>query len=115
MLRGVVAAPYLIDGNEIHISASIGISPYEANISRPEVMMIQADLALYRAKQDGVSLAREFKRGFGQRHPVRLNASLADGSLLRLGLRRHDPQHLERLRDYFGADTIAGHDCNLHR
>ena len=68
----------------------------------------------YRAKQDGVSLAREFKRGFGQRHAVRLYASLADGSLLRFGLRRHDPQHLESLRDYFGADTIAGHDCNLH-
>ena len=48
-----VAAPYLIDGNEVHISASIGISPYARDISRPEVMMIQADLALYRAKQDG--------------------------------------------------------------
>ena len=48
-----VAAPYLIDGNEVHISASIGISPYAPDISRPEVMMIQADLALYRAKQDG--------------------------------------------------------------
>jgi diguanylate cyclase (GGDEF)-like protein len=48
-----VAAPYLIDGNEIHISASIGISSYAPDISRPEVMMIQADLALYRAKQDG--------------------------------------------------------------
>ncbi|MBX9841432.1 MAG: EAL domain-containing protein [Xanthobacteraceae bacterium] len=48
-----VAAPYVIDGNEIHVSASIGISPYEPDIARPEVMMIQADLALYRAKEDG--------------------------------------------------------------
>jgi diguanylate cyclase (GGDEF)-like protein len=48
-----VAAPYMIEGNEIHISASIGISPYAPDISRPEVMMIQADLALYRAKEEG--------------------------------------------------------------
>jgi diguanylate cyclase (GGDEF)-like protein len=48
-----VAAPYMIDGNEIHIAASIGISPYASNITRPDVMMIQADLALYRAKEDG--------------------------------------------------------------
>jgi diguanylate cyclase (GGDEF)-like protein len=53
-----VAAPYMIDGNEIHISASIGISPYASNISRPEVMMIQADLALYRAKEEGRSCFR---------------------------------------------------------
>jgi diguanylate cyclase (GGDEF)-like protein len=48
-----VAAPYRIDGNEIHISASIGIAPYAPDITRPEAMMIQADLALYRAKEDG--------------------------------------------------------------
>ena len=68
-----VAAPYLIDGNEIHISASIGISPYARDISRPEVMMIQADLALYRAKQDGRNCfrfhsARHGPRGRGARH-----------------------------------------------
>ena len=48
-----VAAPYLIAGNEIHISASIGISLYASDVTRPEAMMIQADLALYRAKEDG--------------------------------------------------------------
>ena len=37
-----VAAPYMIEGNEIYISASIGISPYAPDISRPDVMMIQA-------------------------------------------------------------------------
>ncbi len=53
-----VAAPYRIDGNEIHISASIGISPYAPNIASPEVMMIQADLALYRAKEHGRNCLR---------------------------------------------------------
>jgi predicted signal transduction protein with EAL and GGDEF domain len=42
-----------IDGNEIHISASIGIFPYVLGVMQPEAMMVQADLALYRAKEDG--------------------------------------------------------------
>ena len=49
----IVAAPYVIDGNEIHVSASIGIAPYAPEVDRPEAMLIQADLALYRAKADG--------------------------------------------------------------
>ena len=49
----IVAEPYNIDGNIVHISASIGISRYAAEVAGPEAMMIQADLALYRAKEDG--------------------------------------------------------------
>jgi diguanylate cyclase len=49
----VIAEPYNIDGNIIHISASVGISRYAAEIEGPDAMMIQADLALYRAKEDG--------------------------------------------------------------
>ena len=49
----VVAAPYTIDGNEVRVTASIGISCYSTEIAGPEAMMMQADLALYRAKEDG--------------------------------------------------------------
>ena len=49
----IVAEPYVIDGNEVHISASIGISRYTPEVAGPDAMMIQADLALYRAKEDG--------------------------------------------------------------
>jgi diguanylate cyclase (GGDEF)-like protein len=49
----LIAQPCKIEGNEIHISASIGISRYSADVARPDEMMIQADLALYRAKEDG--------------------------------------------------------------
>ncbi len=49
----VVAAPYLIDGNVVRVTASIGISLFSAEIGGPEAMMMQADLALYRAKEDG--------------------------------------------------------------
>jgi diguanylate cyclase (GGDEF)-like protein/PAS domain S-box-containing protein len=48
-----VAAPYLIEGNKINISASIGICPYNGTCQNPDVMLAQADLALYRSKDEG--------------------------------------------------------------
>lgn len=52
-IRQTIAAPYVIEDNEIHITVSIGISRYSPEIAGPNAMMIQADLALYRAKEDG--------------------------------------------------------------
>ena len=37
----------------MHNTASIGIVPYRADVETPEAMMMQADLALYRAKDGG--------------------------------------------------------------
>ncbi|WP_316168134.1 MULTISPECIES: EAL domain-containing protein [unclassified Bradyrhizobium] len=48
-----MAAPYRLDGNEIHITVSIGISFCDPTITEPETMLTQADLALYRAKEEG--------------------------------------------------------------
>jgi diguanylate cyclase (GGDEF)-like protein len=49
----ILAEPYFVEGNEVHITASIGVSCYAADIVGSDAMMIQADLALYRAKEDG--------------------------------------------------------------
>lgn len=48
-----LARPYMLDGNEIHVSASIGICPYIPGSAGPDEMMAQADLALYRSKEEG--------------------------------------------------------------
>ena len=49
----LLAEPYLIEGNQVHVSGSIGIARYTPEVTGPDAMMIQADLALYRAKEDG--------------------------------------------------------------
>jgi diguanylate cyclase (GGDEF)-like protein/PAS domain S-box-containing protein len=54
-IQAALARPYLISGNEINISVSIGISPYisgNAN-ANADAMLVQADLALYRSKGEG--------------------------------------------------------------
>jgi diguanylate cyclase (GGDEF)-like protein/PAS domain S-box-containing protein len=48
-----VARPYRLGGNQLTTSASIGIVPYRADIAGADAMMMKADLALYRAKNEG--------------------------------------------------------------
>jgi diguanylate cyclase (GGDEF)-like protein len=52
-INELLATPFVIDGNEVSITASIGIALYTADLETPDALMVQADLALYRAKEDG--------------------------------------------------------------
>jgi diguanylate cyclase (GGDEF)-like protein len=52
-INQVLAAPFVIGGSEVHVTASIGIAQYTPQVATPEMLIIQADLALYRAKRDG--------------------------------------------------------------
>lgn len=46
-------APFRIDGNEFHISASIGIAPFRGRADNVDRLLKHADLALYSAKASG--------------------------------------------------------------
>ncbi len=48
-----VARPYMLSGNQVSTSASIGVVPSRADIEDADAMMMKADLALYRAKNEG--------------------------------------------------------------
>ena len=48
-----LAAPFSIKGHKIRITSSIGIALYSPEMAGAEAMMMQADLALYGAKDDG--------------------------------------------------------------
>jgi len=49
----ILAVPFAVDGNQVHTTASIGIVPYRADLATVDAMMMKADLALYRAKNEG--------------------------------------------------------------
>jgi diguanylate cyclase (GGDEF)-like protein/PAS domain S-box-containing protein len=52
-LISVLTRPFTIRGHEVFISASIGISCYPRDGREPEVLLNNADTAMYRAKEHG--------------------------------------------------------------
>ncbi len=52
-IQAALTRPYQIGGSDLHVTASIGISPYTATSAGPDAMLAQADLALYRSKDEG--------------------------------------------------------------
>ena len=48
-----LAAPFAIDGHSVYVSASIGVSVYPSDGTEPDVLLKNADTAMYRAKQGG--------------------------------------------------------------
>ncbi len=78
-----LAAPFEIEGHEVRITASIGISPYSADLAGPAAMMMQADLALYRAKGDGRNCFRFHTGELDQE--VHLRVTLAEELRLAIG------------------------------
>jgi diguanylate cyclase (GGDEF)-like protein/PAS domain S-box-containing protein len=57
-----LSAPYGVDGHELVIGASIGIALSPGDGATSEELMRNADLALYRAKEDGGGRHRFFER-----------------------------------------------------
>ncbi|MCH0571356.1 EAL domain-containing protein [Streptomyces sp. MUM 136J] len=51
-LRGTLSQPYLIDGNDVRVNASIGVAFAEPGLGAAELLR-NADLAMYRAKAGG--------------------------------------------------------------
>jgi diguanylate cyclase (GGDEF)-like protein len=66
-----VSAPYMIDGNQVIIGASIGISVAPEDGTDAELLLRNADLAMYRAKADGRGTYRFFEPGMDARAQAR--------------------------------------------
>jgi diguanylate cyclase (GGDEF)-like protein/PAS domain S-box-containing protein len=47
------ARPYVIGGHEVHVSASVGIALYPQDAESVEALVMHADAAMYRAKENG--------------------------------------------------------------
>ena len=62
---------YLVDGHLINIGASVGVALAPADGTDPDVLLKNADLALYRAKTDGRDTFRFFKAEMDDRMQAR--------------------------------------------
>ena len=52
-IHNALSAPYPLGDSEMRITVSIGIAPYMSETAGPDEMLAQADIALYRAKDEG--------------------------------------------------------------
>jgi diguanylate cyclase (GGDEF)-like protein/PAS domain S-box-containing protein len=67
----VVGAPYDIQGHQVVIGASVGISVAPEDGIDPDQLLKNADMALYRAKSDGRGTYRFFEAGMDARAQAR--------------------------------------------
>lgn len=77
-----VSRPYLIDGQQISIGASIGVAIYPDDGTDSETLLASADAALYAAKHGG----RGDFRFYRDADQIAVEARLSLGNLLRRGL-----------------------------
>jgi diguanylate cyclase (GGDEF)-like protein/PAS domain S-box-containing protein len=91
----IVGAPYDIQGHQVIIGASIGISVAPDDGSDPDQLLKNADMALYRAKADGRGIYRFFEAGMDAR---------AAGSTV-AGTRSARRAASRRIRGLLPADT----------
>ena len=85
-LLDVLAAPFVIEGHQLTIGASIGISLFPENAKDAAHLMQQADSAMYAAKRDGKNRATYFTREIGSFVRERLNLE----NQLRGAIARHE-------------------------
>jgi diguanylate cyclase (GGDEF)-like protein len=98
-----LAAPFSIKGHKIRITSSIGIALYSPDVAGAEAMMMQADLALYGAKDDGRNCYRFHSQALDLQ--VRERVRVADE--LRLAWTRASSSSTISLRSSSPTDALS--------
>jgi diguanylate cyclase (GGDEF)-like protein len=99
-----MSSSFEIEGDEIMMTASIGITMFSAETATPDAMMMQADLALYRAKNDGRNCFRFHSADLDQQAHSRI--VLAEE--LRLGIERGELELNYQAQVEIGSGRIRG-------
>ncbi|MFZ6743378.1 EAL domain-containing protein [Undibacterium sp. JH2W] len=85
-ILSALARPFEINGHDVFVTASIGISLYPRDGDHGEILLRYADIAMYRVKEHGRNSVRQFIPEMGVTAISRLNMEGA----LRRALERHE-------------------------
>ena len=104
----VLSRPFLIDGQVHEIGASVGVALAPGDGDTPSALVRNADLALYRAKEDGRGVYRMFESGMNARMQARRSLELA---LRRAAARQefllhYQPQVDATSGEFVGAEAL---------
>ena len=105
----LITAPYRIEGSELRVGVSIGISTYSAEARSPDVLLAQADQALYRAKQAGRGRYRFYSEQIERE--ARTHLTLAEE--LRLALSRQELEVYYQPQVELASGRIVGMEALL--
>ena len=70
-LVDLIGRAYAVEGHMLHIGASVGVALAPGDGCEPDVLLKNADLALYRAKAEGRGCSRFYEPGMDERMQVR--------------------------------------------
>jgi diguanylate cyclase (GGDEF)-like protein/PAS domain S-box-containing protein len=72
-----IAQPFKLDAHDTYVSASIGITLFPADGDNPEALVMNADTAMYRAKEQGRNTYQYFTREMNERALARVHMEAA--------------------------------------
>lgn len=103
------AEPFHADGQEIHLSASIGVTLFPTDGRTAETLLKNADLAMYRAKASGRDAYRFFARemNLAARRAVTLERELRQALAGEQFLVYYQPQMELRSRRIVGVEALV--------
>jgi diguanylate cyclase (GGDEF)-like protein len=100
-----LALPFRLDAHETYVSASIGITLFPTDGDNPEALVMNADTAMYRAKEQGRNIYQYFTREMNERAIARVQTEAA--------LRRAIERKEFRLRYQPQVDLRSGLICGF--
>ncbi|MGB5082102.1 MAG: EAL domain-containing protein, partial [Burkholderiales bacterium] len=104
----VLALPFRLDAHETYVSASIGITLFPSDGDNPEALVMNADTAMYRAKEQGRNIYQYFTREMNERAIARVQTEAALRRAIERGelLLRYQPKVDLRTRLICGFEAL---------
>lgn len=99
-----IVEPFKIDGHNIKISASIGVSLYPEDGANLQTLLVNADMAMYQAKQAGKGNASSFTKSLADKTKERSNLE----NELKLGISNGELElHYQPQYNIFSGNLIG--------